>query len=207
VVGATGRTGVPLVEEALERGHTVRALARDVEKARRVLPAHADVVVGDGRDGDALRRLVDDVDVVLDVSGPVKGEAPGFRTASTRALLDALADRPEVGVVHLTGAGVRRAGDQPGVPDRLARGLMRLVARRLLEDSTDAVDALEVSGRRALVVRAPRLTDGEATGRHRVAPAVGKGSGLQVTRADLARALLDLAESDAWPGGSPVVSA
>ena len=42
VVGATGQTGRVVVATALEHGLRVRALARDVDRARRLLPG-ADV--------------------------------------------------------------------------------------------------------------------------------------------------------------------
>ena len=45
VVGATGSIGRLVVEEAARKGHTVRALARDPGKARRLFPA-VEVVAG-----------------------------------------------------------------------------------------------------------------------------------------------------------------
>lgn len=206
IIGATGRTGVPLVAQAVQRGHRVRALIRDSGKADR-LPSEADVVTGDATFVHDLARLVAGADVVLDVSGPVKGGPNDYRTTSTTALLRALADHPDTGLIHLAGAGVRRPGDQPGVMDRLVRGLMTVVAGALLRDSSTAVEAVEAADRRTLVVRGPRLTEGQPTGAYRTAPAVGNGSGMQITRADLATALLDLAETDRWPDGSPVISA
>lgn len=206
VVGATGRTGVPLVQQALARGHRVRVLVRDPAKADRLLPDGIEVVAGDATDPGALSRLVADADVVVDVSGPTKGGAPGYRERSTRALLTAL-EGSAARLIHLTGAGVRAADDQPKVADRVVRGLMQVVARALLADSTAAVEALRTGGRPHLVVRGPRLTDGEPSGRYAAAAAVGRDSGIQITRADLATALLDYAEAADWPAGAPVVSA
>jgi hypothetical protein len=91
--------------------------------------------------------------------------------------------------------------------DTIVRGVMQVVARRLLDDSTAAVAMVSGSGRRHLVVRGPRLTDEAATGRYRIADVVGPGSGTTVARADLATAILDLVERDPWPTGWPVVSA
>lgn len=47
VVGATGGVGKRVIDELKLRGIRVRALARDVEKAKRLLPADVDVVAGD----------------------------------------------------------------------------------------------------------------------------------------------------------------
>lgn len=60
VFGATGRTGVPLVERALARGHEVVAFARDPA----ALPAslreqeRLAVVEGDAYTGDGVSRAV-----------------------------------------------------------------------------------------------------------------------------------------------------
>lgn len=46
VVGATGSIGRLVVEEAVRKGHAVRALVRDLEKARHLFP-EVEAVVGD----------------------------------------------------------------------------------------------------------------------------------------------------------------
>lgn len=59
VTGSTGAVGQPLTRYLLERGHTVRGLAR------RPTPGLDDAVVGDLSDRDAVRRAVDGMDVVV----------------------------------------------------------------------------------------------------------------------------------------------
>lgn len=209
VVGATGRTGVHVVTQALQRGHKVTALARNQDKADQLLPNDVEVELGDATDPAAVGRLVADVDMVLDVSGPVKGGVEGYRTISTRTLLSTLDEHggDHVGILHLTGAGVRQPGDRPGLLDKAVRGLMMLTSRKLLEDSVSAVEAINTANRPSLVVRCPRLTDGPATGSYTRADGVGPDSGIRITRADLATAILDLAEQSPWPTTSPVISA
>jgi uncharacterized protein YbjT (DUF2867 family) len=47
VTGATGNIGGPLTRMLTEKGHAVRALTRDANKAKSVLPAGVEVAVGD----------------------------------------------------------------------------------------------------------------------------------------------------------------
>jgi len=47
VLGATGKMAIPLIRHLYSRGHQIRAVVRDVKKARRVLPANTEVVYGD----------------------------------------------------------------------------------------------------------------------------------------------------------------
>lgn len=55
VVGATGSIGRLVVEEAVRRGHKVRALVRDPRRSDR-LPSAVDVVVGDVTRPESLIR-------------------------------------------------------------------------------------------------------------------------------------------------------
>jgi len=209
VLGATGRTGVPLVAGALDRGHHVRILARTPDKARRLLPVdhgRLEVVPGDAVDPDALERVVDGVDAVVDVTGPVKGGPKDLRGQVTRALLPAMQHHGVARLLLLTGAGVRVEGDRPTPADRAIRGVMRLLQPAILEDGQAAVAAVTGSSLDWTVVRVPRLTEGELRGRTRVAGHIGGDTGTTLGRADLAVFLLDELDRPAWSRQAPVVS-
>lgn len=209
VLGGTGRTGVPLVRGALDRGHHVRVLARDPEKARQHLPVehqHLDLVEGDALDPDALERTLVGADAVVDVTGPVKRGPKDLRSRVVAQLLPAMR-RQDVGrLILLTGAGVRVGADRPKLADRAIRGAMRLLQSEVLEDGQAAVAEVTGSGLEWTVVRAPRLTDGEARDRLRTAAHVGGDTGTTLGRDDLATFLLDELEQRAWSGRAPVVS-
>ncbi|KAE9658543.1 NAD(P)-dependent oxidoreductase [Pseudomonas sp. PB105] len=81
IIGATGRAGSQLLEEALRRGHSVIAIARNTDK----LAARPNVTVKqvDALDADALQQAISGSDVVISaahfatlpasaVIGPVK---------------------------------------------------------------------------------------------------------------------------------------
>ncbi|MFB7371112.1 NAD(P)H-binding protein [Streptomyces sp. NPDC056222] len=61
VSGATGTVGRQVVAELLARGHAVRALTRDADKARTVLPESVEIAVGDLTDPDALAPALEGV--------------------------------------------------------------------------------------------------------------------------------------------------
>ncbi len=208
VLGGTGRTGVMLVSQALDRDHHVTVLARDPDKAGRLLPAceHLTVVAGDATDRDALERALVGVAAVIDVTGPVKGGPKDLRGQVTRARLPAMQTHGVRRLVLLTGAGVRVDGDEPGVVDRVIRGAMRLLQPEILADGRAAVTAVAGSGLDWTVVRVPRLTDAEPQGSVRVAAHVGGDTGTTLGRSDLATLLLDEVEHGTWSGQAPVVS-
>lgn len=74
VAGATGETGRRIVQELVKRNIPVRALVRDLEKARAILPEQADLVVGNVLEVDTLSAAVGDSTVLLCATG----SKPGF---------------------------------------------------------------------------------------------------------------------------------
>ena len=72
VIGATGHVGRQVVEQLVQRGAAVRALVRDVAKAR--FPDGVDVVQGDLLDVDALRRAYSGVSTLFLLNAVVPDE-------------------------------------------------------------------------------------------------------------------------------------
>ncbi|MGJ3252793.1 MAG: NAD(P)H-binding protein [Elainellaceae cyanobacterium] len=88
VAGATGETGRRIVQELVKRDIPVRALVRDLEKGREILPANIDLVVGDVLKPDSLREAIGDSTVLLcatgappsfDITGPYKVDYEGTK--------------------------------------------------------------------------------------------------------------------------------
>jgi uncharacterized protein YbjT (DUF2867 family) len=102
VAGATGETGRRIVQELIARNIPVRALVRDIEKARGILSPEAELVVGDVLQPESLTAALGDSTVVLvatgakpsfDPTGPYKVDFEG-----TKNLVDAAKAK---GIEHL----------------------------------------------------------------------------------------------------------
>jgi len=74
VVGATGETGRRIVQELVTRSISVRAMVRDLETARAILPIEAELVVGDVLQPETLAAAMADCTVLLCATGA----RPGF---------------------------------------------------------------------------------------------------------------------------------
>jgi uncharacterized protein YbjT (DUF2867 family) len=74
VAGATGETGRRIVTELVRRGIPVRALVRDVDKARQILPPEVELIAGDVLQQESLRAALGDSTVLLSATGA----APSF---------------------------------------------------------------------------------------------------------------------------------
>jgi putative NADH-flavin reductase len=202
VFGATGRTGVPLVRQALDSGHQVVAFVRSPEK----LPLSDDaltVVVGDVYTGDGVDEAVSDADAVVSVLGQTSDGPDDLLTVAGDHILGAMREHDVDRFVTLVGAGVREEGERVSVSGNVMGTLLKLFARAVLEDATEHVRRVRETDLRWTVVRAPRLTDGERTGTYRAGDVdLGFES---VTRADVATFLLDCVERDEYVREMPKV--
>ncbi|MBR22164.1 MAG: nmra family protein, partial [Leifsonia sp.] len=185
-------------------GHSVRALARRPE----ALDAHErlTVVAGDVRDRDAVRETVRGSDAVVSVFGQVKGSPPTLQTEGTQAIVDAMAEQGIRRIISLSGGGLpAEEHDQPKMPDRIIRWLLRRLSPAVLDDAIGHLAVLRASGLDWTVVRGPRLTDAPATGSYRVGW-VGVNASTQIARADLARFILTQLDDDTFVHELPFVS-
>lgn len=202
--GATGKTGRHVLSQALEAGHSVRALARRPE----ALDAHErlTVVAGDVRDRDAVRETVRGADAVVSVFGQVKGSPPTLQTEGTQSIVDAMAEQGIRRIISLSGGGLpAEEHDEPKVPDRIIRWLLKRLSPAVLDDAIGHLAVLRASGLDWTVVRGPRLTDAPATGSYRVGW-VGVNASTQIARADLARFILTQVDDDTFVHELPFVS-
>lgn len=107
VIGATGSIGSLVVEEALHQEHSVRALVRSSQKARR-LPAKAEAAIGDLTRPNTLDAAVKDVDAIVfthgsDGAGKVGSETVDY--GGVRNVLAALGSR-KARIALMTALGV-----------------------------------------------------------------------------------------------------
>lgn len=119
LTGATGFVGRTLTRELLRRGHRVRALVRDLRRARDTLPvgdASLTLVTGDALDGRSGAELVAGADACLNLIGIIRQE-PGGRTFTeihvdtTRALLQACQSSGTRRFVQMSALGVSGDAD------------------------------------------------------------------------------------------------
>lgn len=120
VAGATGFVGRHVVSTLLERGHTVRALARNPEKAAAVLPAsdRLSLYAGEPAERAGLAGWASRADAMVNTIGIIR-EAPGGQTFArvhvgvTRHLVEAAKHGGVRHVVQISALGVTDEGDTP----------------------------------------------------------------------------------------------
>jgi uncharacterized protein YbjT (DUF2867 family) len=151
VVGATGSIGRLVVAEAIREGYAVRALVRDLDRARG-LPSEAQRIVGDLARPETLVAAVDGVDAIVFTHGSNGGGKVGAENidyGGVRNVLAALGNRKvrialmtAIGVTNRTGAYNRstEAHDWKRRGERLVRagGMPYTIVRPGWFDYNDA---------------------------------------------------------------------
>jgi len=119
VTGATGFTGSHLARSLAARGQTVRALVRDVARARDLSAAGIQLSVGDIRDRAALDRAVAGVQVVYHIAaiyrqaGVSRGAYRAVNATAVGDLVEAAARGGVRRLVHCSTVGVHGDIEQP----------------------------------------------------------------------------------------------
>jgi uncharacterized protein len=198
VIGATGRLGGAVAEEALRRGHEVTAVSRNVTPTE--VPAGADFVRVDINDSDALERAIAGHDAVVASVTDRTTEDRSIIPTSAAALLAAL---PRAGVTRLAFVGGggslhfapgERYVDAPSFPaEYRPEALAQADALRILREDGSEVDWTYLSP------PPHNLVPGERTGDYRVqagdSPVFDDDGQFGITFCDLASALVDELES------------
>jgi nucleoside-diphosphate-sugar epimerase len=122
LTGGTGLVGSHAAEEAIRRGHRVRALVRCSSDTRFLDRLGVEKVEGDLADEAALRRGVAGVDWVFNCAAKVGdwGELDDFRTLNVdalRLLLDAAVEAGVKRFVHVSSLGVYEGRDHVGTDE------------------------------------------------------------------------------------------
>ena len=209
IFGATGRTGLPLVQKALDAGHTVRALVRNPQKMSIKHPRLI-LIQGSSLDAAKVNETITGSDGVISALGQGKDSPADLQTRSTQLIINAMKQRSLRRLVSLTGAGVRDAAhDKPGFVDKAIVFIMKNVAgsgaRNALSDGISHADLIRATDLDWTIVRGPMLTDDPAKDNYQVGY-VGTVPGIKLTRADLADFMLKEFEQANYVRDMPFVT-
>ncbi|MFW6289057.1 MAG: NAD(P)-dependent oxidoreductase, partial [Spirochaetota bacterium] len=164
IIGATGRTGIWVLRKAVEAGHTACAVVRDRSRLESQVPEivkdeAVSIVEADLLDGEAVREALAGSRVVIYAAGPVKGAPADMPVRAAENVVAAMKAGAGEKLVWLTGAGVLDDRDGTSGSRKVIRGLMKLVAGKVLAASERAYELVKQSGLTYVVARPPMLAD------------------------------------------------
>ncbi len=202
VFGATGRTGVPLVRQALNAGHEVVAFVRSPTELA-VEDDRLTVVEGDAYTGTGVREAVAGSDAVASVLGQTESGPDDLLTVAGDNILEAMRAEGVSRFVTLVGAGVRTEEESVPLRGRIIETALKLLAGNVLKDAETYVDHVRASNLDWTVVRAPRLTQAEPTGEYRTGDIDPDMGG--ISRGDVAEFVLECLENERYVGELPKI--
>jgi putative NADH-flavin reductase len=204
VFGATGPTGRQLLSQALERGHTVTAVARN-PAALELKHERLNVAKADAMNLASVEAVMPGHDAVLSSLGPNKL----FLAKTT--------------VFSVGGMNVARAMERTGLKRYIAVTsagvedhdpgfffVYRWAIKPMLQAVYDDAKLFEAEVQKTqldwTMVRPGRISDGPRTGKFEVSPRfLPRGKSFAITRADLAAFMLDELEQGKWIRGTPTL--
>lgn len=204
ILGATGGTGRLIVSQATARGHDVTVLVRSAERAGDLKGAK--FVVGDARDEIALGEALEGQDAVVSALGT---PASPFRdvtllSTATRALVDVMTVARVSRLICITGMG---AGDSAGHGGPLFDSLIfPLLLRKVYADKNRQEAVVRDSGLDWTLVRPSVLNNKPGRDTVRALTDLSGFHGGTISRADVARFVLDQVSDDAWLHRSPLIT-
>jgi len=184
VIGATGRTGQEVVQQAIARGHHVTAFVRSPESIT-LRNERLTVLKGNVMDENSLVEAMQNHDAVISTLGPREVFRPGTllhdsALATTRAM-------NRSGVKRLV--VLSAAAHFPGIPNRIASFIMR----NHMRDSLAMEAIVQANGLDWTIARPPRLTQEDSV-TYRSREGAAPKMGFTLSRKAVAAFMLDAIE-------------
>ena len=202
ILGASGPTGVHLVDQALAGGHDVKAFVRDRRKLAASGP-RLTVIEGDATRQDQLAAAATGVDAVLSALGSGKSLRSDIASRAAAALIPALAAAGVRRLIFLSAFGVGETFDEAS---RIQKFFFRTFLRSLYADKVKADAALRASALDWTLVYPVVLTNGLRTGSYRAVEHARFSGMPKISRADVADFMLAQAASTEWVRRTAILS-
>jgi putative NADH-flavin reductase len=184
VIGATGRTGREVVEQALARGHEVTAFVRSPESIG-LRNERLTVLKGNAMDEDQLFEAMQNHDAVISTLGPREVFKPSSMLHDSALATTHAMERSGIKRLVILSA----AAHFPGIPNRITS----FILRNHMRDSLAMEEIVQANGLDWTIARPPRLTQGDSS-TYRSHEGAAPRMGFTLARQAVAAFMLDAIE-------------
>lgn len=194
VIGAAGKSGKAVVEQALAAGHDVSAFVHKIDGY--VAGSNVRVFGGDARDRSAMELAMLGQDAVIDTIGnenPLKST-----TLESSAAATITASMQSSGVRRLVVISMIGEGESVANTNWWERLFLSTLLRHEMKDKAAMEAIVDTSGLDWIIVRPPFLNDDPAKGDFHVFCAESGETAHKMTRADLATFIVAQLSSDEY---------
>jgi len=194
VFGASGKTGIEVVKQALKMDYQVKAFVRDPEKLA-IRDPKIEIVKGDILNPETIDRAVDGVDVVILALGSMEP----VLAKGTKNIIDSM---KKYGIMRIiVESSYDFSGSQKGIDRLKSLGMTDAQIESfmpLLNDKKDQEQQVRESGFDYVIVRPLTLTEEERIGKYKVDEKLEVDADSHISRADVADFMLNALHDDKW---------
>lgn len=202
VIGGTGKSGIYLVKELLDRNIPIKLLLRSTSSFETNNPL-VEIVRGDARDYASIQKLLEGCKAVISTLGQPKGETSIFSDA-TRNVLRAMKEQKIDRYLVTTGLNVDAPGDEKSEQVRFATDWMYQNYPETTKDKQAEYELLTESDVNWTLVRLPMIIQTEEC--FPVKIDLRNCPGEKISAADLANFLVDQLSDEAYIRKSPFIA-
>jgi putative NADH-flavin reductase len=199
IFGASGRTGILIVYQALDKGHQVTAFAR---KASSVTIQHKNITViqGDILEYDKVKQAIEGQDVIILALGVETRKPTTVLSEGTKNIIRAMEETGVNRLICMSSAGI--LGNDAGF--LFGKIIMPLFLKQVFIDKVRQMKLIQESKLDWVIIRPTGLTDAPKTGKYKITE--GAPGSLRIPRADVADFMLKLVTDKQYDRQMPAIA-
>ncbi|HZX63352.1 MAG TPA: SDR family oxidoreductase [Bacteroidales bacterium] len=199
IFGASGRTGILTVYQALNKGHLVTAFARKPSSVT-IQHKNLQVVQGDILEYDKVKQAVEGQDVIISALGVESRKPTTVLSEGTRNILRAMEECKVSRFICMSSAGI--LGNDAGI--LFGKIIMPLFLKQIFIDKVRQMKIIQETNLDWVIVRPTGLTDAPKTGKYKIT--MGPPVSRRIPRADVADFMLKLMTDKQYDHQMPAIA-
>lgn len=199
IFGASGRTGILTVYQALDKGHQVTAFAR---KSSSVTIQHKNlqVIQGDIGEYDKVKQAVEGQDVIISALGVETRKPTTVLSEGTQNILRAMRECKVSRFICMSSSGI--LGNDAGI--LFGKIIIPLFLKQVFLDKVRQMKIIQESNADWVIIRPTGLTDAPKTGKYKIT--MGSPVSRRIPRADVADFMLKLMTDKQYDRQMPAIA-
>ena len=205
--GASGPTGLLVLQYLIEKKYFVKALVRSPEKIEMYKNNNLEIIKGDVFREETYSESLKNCDMVISILGFGKSmKSNNIYSSGGQIIIKVMQKSGVKKFLTVTSNGLQK--DDPAIQKSswLYKYIGLWLAREIYADMRKLEELLENTDEiNWIIVRPPKLTNGRLTKNYQVANIYSPG-GIEISRADLANFIVDQITSDKYIFKKPVLA-
>ncbi|EPY7702648.1 MULTISPECIES: SDR family oxidoreductase [Bacillus cereus group] len=201
ILGANGKAGKILVNEALEKGYQVKILTRNSTNTEKI-NENIETIIGDARNFSTIQDLLQGCSAVINAVGQPKNESYIFSTV-TKHILEAMKESKIKRYILISGGSLNVTGDQKGIVNKIGATLFKLFLPKMMQDKYKELQIIQNSEVDWTIVRLPFVIEGNGIGS--IKESLVDMPGIKIQNGDIAPFVIKQINSDRYVGKCPFI--